>query len=219
MHSTLSPHLSGFAIAWTNGLILLTRTFRSSRTFDCSYSLLGRLVRAWTGDRLRGEALFIVVLTGLGLLLLLAHYLGWALLQPVLTGEGAEAAQLQFWTAQVVSFLVLLAIGVLGLRPPVHARLDDDGLHLSQGNRHLHLTLDDVHDVCVIDARRFHRHYRRYAATRIFASRPGASVLLIDTDGAPVIVALSSEDDQTALRDALQKGTPAVAQESTAATG
>lgn len=197
----------------------MTRTFRSSRTFDCSYSLLGRLIRTWTGDRLRGEALFIVILTGLGLLLLLAHYLGWALLQPVLTGEGAEAAQLKFWTAQVVSFLVLVSVGVLGLRPPVHARLDDDGLHLQQGNRHLHLTLDAIDEVRIIDARRFHRHYRRYAATRIFAARPGASVLLIDTDAAPVIVALSSEDDQAALQDALQHRTPAVAEESTAATG
>ena len=66
---------------------IVTRTFEAPRTYRPSASVLGRAVRAWTNDRLRGEALYLVALTGLTILLLMAHYLGWALLTSALAAS------------------------------------------------------------------------------------------------------------------------------------
>lgn len=194
----------------------MTRTFRSSRTFHPYHSLLGRLLRWATGDRLRGEATFILTLTGLALLVLLAHYLGWALLQPVIERDNTQAWQMGFWFAQIGSVLLLIAVGIIGFRPPVTAQVRDGELTLSQGSRSLSLSLRDVEEATFISTRLYHIHYRHYAATHVFIGTLDDEVLLLRTSGEPVVVGLP-EDDQFALAEALTFEPDSVPEEQPAA--
>lgn len=177
------------------------RTFQSPRSYDPSYSLLGRAVRAWTGDRLRGEAFFIVALTGLALVLLMAHYLGWALLKPVLTEN--PSWQALFWVGQFVSVAVLGAVGLLGFRPGVTVTCTARRLKLEQGSRSQAIAYDAVDAVETISPLRYHRHYRHYAATHVFVGATGDAVLLLRTPDGPVAIALADADEQAALHTRL----------------
>lgn len=193
-------------------LVILTRTFRSPRTFHPSYSLLGRALRRWTGDRLRGEALYLVIVSSLVLALLMVHYLGWALLQPMMTGPDATDWQIGFWIGQLVSLGVLAAVGIVGFRPPVTVRSSTDRLVLEQGSDRLSLSFDDVEEVRRISARRFHRHYRHYERTRLFTGRLASEVLLLVTPDGPVIVGLSSLEELGDLYSHLTEETPTLAE-------
>lgn len=175
----------------------MTRTFESSWSYDPSYSLLGRLVRYGTGDRLRGEALFIVTLTGLGLALLMSHYLGWALLKPVLTEN--PSWQLLFWAGQLASVAALSAIGLLGVRPGVTVHCTATGIELEQGSRSATVPYDDIEQIETVAATQYHRHYRRYAATRVFVGELGDEVLLLRTSQGPVALSLADPEEQAAL--------------------
>jgi hypothetical protein len=176
----------------------VTPTFRSPRTFDPRYSLLGRAFRAWTGDRLRGEALFVVALTGLALALLMCHYLGWALLQPVLT-ENPDW-QMLFWVGQLASAGVWAALGLVGVRPAVTVACTSSALELAQGPRRRTVPYDALEAVDTISATTYHRHYRRYAATAVFAGALREEVLLLRTERGPVVVGLADAEAQDALQ-------------------
>jgi len=175
----------------------VTRTFESSWSYDPSYSLLGRAVRYWTGDRLRGEALFIVILTGLGLVLLMSHYLGWALLKPVLVDN--PSWQLLFWVGQLASVAALGAVGLLGVRPGVTVDCTATGLELEQGARSETVPYDDIEQVETVSATQYHRHYRRYAATQVFVGGLENDVLLLRTAQGPVAISLADPEEQAAL--------------------
>lgn len=176
----------------------MTPTVQSPRCFDPSYSLLGRAVRAWTGDRLRGEALFIVLLTGLALALLMSHYLGWALLKPVLANS--PAWQLLFWGGQLVSVVLLALLGLVGVRPAVTVVCTPTALDLKQGECTRTIRYDEIEDAEMISATAYHRHYRRYAATDVFVSVLGEEVLLLRTAEGPVVIALPDPEDREAVR-------------------
>lgn len=199
--------------------VVLTRTFRSPRSFHPSYSLLGRAIRYWTGDRLRGEALFLVTLTALVLVVLIAHYLSWALLQTLVEASTADEWQLTFWFGQLASVAAIAGVAVVGFRPPLTATCDDDAgvLHVDQGSDALALSYDAIASTSVISAQRFHRHYRRYARTRTFVGSIGDAVLLVDTRDGPVILAFDDADAHDALHTHLQDALTRVP-ESTPAT-
>ena len=180
----------------------VTRTFESPRSYHPSYSLLGRAVRAWVGDRMRGEALYIVALTGLTLVVLMSHYLGWALLKPVLTAN--PSWQAWFWGGQIVSLLALIGVGLVGFRPPVRVECHSDAVTLTQGAQSCTLPYASIDAISRVSAQRHHRHYRRYAATQIFVSAPPDEVILLRTDDGPVIVALPDSEAQDALIDRLE---------------
>ncbi|MFB6249788.1 MAG: hypothetical protein ABEL97_14595 [Salinibacter sp.] len=180
----------------------MTPTFRSPRTFDPRYSLLGRAFRAWTGDRLRGEALFIVALTGLALALLMAHYLGWALLKPVLT-ENPDW-QLLFWLGQLASAGLWAGLGLVGLRPAVTVACTPSGLEIEQGGRCRTVSYDALEAAEAISATTYHRHYRRYAATAVFVGALRDEVLLLRTERGPVVLGLADAEAQAALRSRIE---------------
>ena len=185
----------------------MPRTFRSPRSYDPSYSPLGRLFRSWTGDRLRGEAFLIVTLTGLALALLMTHYLGWTLLKPVLADN--PSWQVLFRAGQLASVAVLAAVGLLGFRPAIRITCTAGGLELEQGTRSRTVSYDAVDEIEVVSATRYHRHYRRYAATQGFVGAVGDAVLLLRTLNGPVAIGLADADEQTALRthlDAAEAG-------------
>lgn len=178
------------------------RTFEAPRSYRPSASLLGRALRAWTNDRLRGESLYLVAMTGLVLALLMAHYLGWALLSSVLSVQ--PAAQALFWGVQVGSVLALIGVGLVGFRPAVRVTCRPDGVTLHQGDRTCVLSPTDIEDVTLISAQRYHRHYRRYAATHVFVSAVPEEVLCVRTADGPVVVALPDADARAALMDQLE---------------
>ncbi len=181
----------------------MSPTFHSPRTYHPSYSLLGRAVRAWATDRLRGEALFIVSFLGLCLGVLLAHYLGWALLEPLLATH--PSWQTVFWGGQLVSLLGLIGVGLIGSRPEVRVDCRRTEVVFQQGARRCRMPYADVKAVTRISARRYHRHHRRYAATRVFVSVLPEEVLLVRTDPGPIVVALPDPEAQTALQDHLTR--------------
>lgn len=176
----------------------MTRTFESPRSYDPTYSLLGRLLRYWTGDRLRGEALFVVVLTGLALVLLMAHYLGWALLKPVLVEN--PSWQMLFWAGQLASVAILGALGLVGMRPGVTVDCSPEGLDLKQGRRTRTVPYDAVEAVDTVSPTRYHRHYRHYATTAVFVGALSDEMLLLRTTRGPVVVSLADPEAQAALR-------------------
>jgi hypothetical protein len=176
----------------------VTRTFRSPRTFDPRYSLLGRAFRSWTGDRLRGEALYVVAMTGLALALLMGHYLGWALLKSTLAAS--PSGQTLFWASQLASGLAWAGLGLVGIRPAVTVTCTATGLDLEQGGRTRHVAYDALEAVETVAATAYHRHYRRYAATAVFVGALPDEMLLLRTDRGPVVVGLADPDDQAALR-------------------
>lgn len=180
----------------------MTRTFQSPRSYHPSHSLLGRALRAWTGDRLRGEALFIVVLTGLGLVLLMTHYLGWALLHPLFAEH--PTWQTWFWIGQGVCLVLLGGIGLVGFRPAVRVSCRPDTLQLSQGLQTTSLPHEAIQTIETISAQQYYRHYRRYAATHIFISHLPDEVLLLRTSEGPIALALADTDAQASLLSLLE---------------
>jgi len=180
----------------------VARTFESPRSYHPSASLLGRLIRGWVGDRLRGEALYLVTLTGLILTLLMAHYLGWALLKPVLTTH--PTWQTAFWGGQVASVLVLLGLGLVGFRAPVRVTCEAGGIRLEQGDQTRTLSSSALNEVSLISARDYHRHYRHYARCQVFLSTLPDEVLCLHTDDGPVIVAMPIPEAQAALMEHLE---------------
>jgi hypothetical protein len=180
---------------------VVTPPFHSPRAFDPSYSLLGRAFRYWTGDRLRGEAFFIVVLTGLALLLLMTHYLGWALLSPLFVDH--PSWQMLFWMGQLGSAVGGAVVGLLGFRPAVTVTCTPTTLDLEQGHRSCTVRYDAIERIDTVSATTYYRHYRRYAATRVFVSHLPDEVLLLHTARGPIVVALLDPDAQAALRSHL----------------
>lgn len=203
----VKPALCRLCNSWVESVFCLvasrtvTRTFESPRSYHPSHSLLGRVLRWWTGDRLRGEAFFIVVLTGLTLVLLMAHYLGWALLGPLFEANPMWATY--FRLAQWVSVFLLGSIGLIGFRPAVQVTCHPERIHLSQGDQTRTLAHEAIEAIDTISARQYHRHYRRYATTDIFISHLPDQVLLVRTPQGPVVLALSDPEAQASLLDLL----------------
>lgn len=179
----------------------MTRTFDAPSSYHPSNSLLGRAVRAWVGDRLRGEALFIIALTTLTVVVLMTHYLGWALLKPLLTSH--PSWQLVFWGGQVGSILVLAGVGLLGIRPGVQITCTPQQVILQQGDRSCTLPVEALDEVTLMSAERYHRHYRHYAATRRFASALPEELILLRAGKGPIVVGLSDAEEQAALYEHL----------------
>lgn len=176
----------------------MTPPFHSPRSFDPSYSLLGRAFWAWTGDRLQGKALHLVALTGLALALIMSHYLSWALLRPFFAAQ--PSWQTMLWIVQALSGLTLGVVGLIGFRPGVTVSYTATALRLKQGGRLHVVTYDDIDQVDTVSATTFYRHYRRYATTTLFVSRLPETVLLLRTPEGPVVVALPDADERAALR-------------------
>lgn len=183
--------------------LLVTRRFRSPRCYDPSHSLLGRAFRRWTRDRLRGEALFLVALTALALLLLMVHYLGWALLHSYFAEQPSRQAL--FWVGQLAMAGVWGGVGLLGFRPAVTATCTAKALRLEQGHRTRTIPYDAIEEASVIPAPRYHQHYRRYAVTSIFIGRLSDVVLLLRTERGPVVVGLPTAEAHDELKTHVER--------------
>jgi hypothetical protein len=177
-------------------------TFTIPRRFHPAYSLLGRWMRRWLDDERRAEALFIIVLSVLALALLLAQYLAWALLQPAIEATPEGPTAILFWIGQVAAVVLIVGFCVVGFEPAIVVTAEEDALHLQQKDCSLTLPYDAIETADTISARRYHRHWRRYAATHAFVNRPDGDLLLLRTDDGPVVLGLAP-DDREALLDHL----------------
>jgi len=161
--------------------------------------LLGRLIRRWVDDRLRSEAVYIVLVTALALAVIMSHYLGWALLRPYLAESVTRQAL--FWGGQLTAAALWAAVGLVGFRPGVTVTCSSDGLEFEQGDRHLAVSYDAINEIDLISGTCYHRHYRRYAATHVFVSHPSGDILLLRTDHGPVAVGLADGDAHADLKN------------------
>ncbi len=196
-HRTLNPTFVFGSDAFSS---VAVASFHAPRRFHPGYSWLGRWLRRRT-DRLQGEALHMLIMTAAALVLLLIHYLSWTLLHEAFsTAPGLEAG---YWLTQLALLAGILGTGAVGFRPALTVTCDADVLHVTQGSRRMEVALDAVSAVEPIAAQRYHRHERRYAATRVFIGTLGGTVLLVRrANGGPIIIGLSS-DAQTALHEHL----------------
>ncbi len=154
------------------------------------YSLLGRWLRHCLKDPLRAEAALIVVLSGVAVAWFLAQYLAWALLQDAILADPRGPVAVGFFLGQLVTIVLVLGVGVLGFQPPATVTCGTDGLTLRRKKDVLYVPYEALAAVETISSVRFHRHYRRYAATRIFVNRMEDCLLLLHTPHGPVVVGL-----------------------------
>ena len=175
--------------------------FRIPRRFDPRCSLLGRGLRRFSRDPLQAEAYFIVALTGLVLLWLLAQYAVWAFVQ---SAPSDSAAALCFWAVQGGALLFLALTCVVGVAPAaVITCTPGGGLSIRQGRSRLALENAEIQAIKKITPLRYHRHERRYAATQAFTGRLRHDLLLLRTARGPVVLGLAPED-QAAVRRHLE---------------
>ena len=172
-------------------------------------SLLGRWIRAHSVDERQAESTYVVVVVLAAIGLVLIHILLWTLFREA---RGSDA----MWVFAVIEALVggpVAAAAFVGWAPAVTVRASRRGLiitcgrgsgkgHIEEGpgaedgpdERELSIPYDAIHDVTRVDARTFHRHYRRYAETRVFANRIDDELLLLKWNGVPVVIGLSAGD-------------------------
>ena len=173
--------------------------FHIPRRFHPGYSLLGRGLRRLTGDVRRAEALLVVVLVGGLLLLVGSQTLAWTLLQDVLDQAPRGPVALAFWGSHIGALVTYVLVGWIGFQPAITLQCTPKGLVLHQGRRTLTLPYSAINTVEPVDVVVFHRHWRRYAATHVFANRLPEKLLLLRTTSGPVVLGLSPADQQALL--------------------
>lgn len=170
---------------------MLPRTFHVPPRFHPGYSLLGRWLRRRTGDRRYAEALHIVLMTGFVFTLIFGHFLGSALLAATATPQATAV----YWLVQASIAGLALATGVVGIRPALAVTCTDDALRIEHGDRALTVPYAALASVRRITGQHFHRHARRYAATRAFLGVLGDEVLLLRlVHGGPLVIGLPAPE-------------------------
>lgn len=160
--------------------------------FHAARSLLGRWIRLRSVDARQAESTYFVVAVLSFLTLLLVHFLGWSLVQP--SGAGTAIV-----LSEVVLILAYAAFAFAGRDRAITIRTEESSLRISRdGDGELILPYDEIEGACRIDARTFHRHYRRYAQTRAFVNHVHAELLFFRWNGIPVVLG-PADDDLSAL--------------------
>lgn len=162
--------------------------------FNPARSLLGRWIRLRSVDDRQAGSTYVVVAVLSFLALLLVHFLGWSFIQPA----GAETTIV---LSEVVFILAYAAFAFAGRDPAITIRTEASSLKISRdGDAELILPYDEIDAACRIDARTFHRHYRRYAQTRVFVNHVPAELLLFRWNGIPVVLGPTNDDLSTLLQ-------------------
>lgn len=164
--------------------------FTIPRSLYLPASPLGRAVRRWAHDARQAESLYFVALALVLCLATLAGQWGWIAYGT--TPDGAPSPT--FFAVQVVGVLVLVATCLLGWRPRVTVIARDEALDVRQGDEALSLHHGRIAAVERITAEVYHRHWRRYAATRAFVNRLPDELLLLRTASGPIVLGLAAPD-------------------------
>ena len=161
-----------------------------SRSLYLPASPLGRGMRRWAHDARQAESLYFVALALVLCLATLAGQWGWIVYGT--TPDGSPS--LAFFAVQTVGALVLVATCLLGWRPRVTVTARDEVLDVRQGDEALSLHHGRITSAERITAEDYHRHWRRYAATRAFVNRLPDDLLLLRTASGPVVLGLAAPD-------------------------
>lgn len=153
--------------------------------FSPADSIVGRWFRSRSDDSRQAESTYIVVAGLSTIALLLVHLVVWSSLRPdsLIVAAGIEAV---FVAAYVLMTFV-------GRRPAIFVVAEPPAMIIRQGDRELVIPFEDVESIDRIDGRTFHRHYRRYAETRVFVNRVRDELLLLTWNGVPVVLGLGEE--------------------------
>lgn len=162
------------------------------RRFHPPHSLLGRWLQRRLGDARQAEAVYYLVLTGIALGLVLLQYLTWAVFEAPIRGNPSLARAYGLGTFAVLG--VVVGTCLVGWKPPIRVRVAGRALLIRQGRRLVRVPLQTIETVACIPALRYHRHERRYAATRSFVNRLEPELLLIRTCGGPVVLSLPAPE-------------------------
>lgn len=179
----------------------MSRTFTIPRRFHAGHSLLGRLISRRISDTHYAEGVFILAFSILFIALVIANYLGWALLQPYMA---EESNQLLFWAGQLSLGFLFTLFCCVGFKPKVEITYEErNGLTIKQGSESTFIAQEHIRNVSQISALRFHQHHRKYLVTRAFVGKLPDTLLLINTSTGPYIIGLI-EPDQSELMGLLQ---------------
>ncbi len=174
------------------------------RRFHSGYSLLGLAIRKRIEDKSYAEGLYILVLAAILIGAVLAFYLGWALLQPVIqTDQDAFV----FACTQVGVAIVIFVTCVWGYKPAVEVAYAADALVIKQGPVSHRISRNAVRSISKLSFLDFHRHYRKYRQTLVFSNRSADPLMLIRTDDGPVVLGLP-EQKWESVRLALESPAP-----------
>ena len=152
------------------------------------------MLRQWIPDRQQAEAVYLVVFPSLTLLLVLAQYVVWTWVDPVMEADVTRPATLRFLAAQVLGAATLLLLGVVGFVPAVRVTVQDSRIVLHQGRRSCAVSLDQIRSYVIVAADRYHREYRPYEAIDAYISRMPSEIIMLDTAQAQIAIGLRSTD-------------------------
>lgn len=144
-------------------------------------SLLGRALRRWAADERQAESTYLVVVALVAVVLALLGQWGWM---------RWEASPLAYGLGLGAAWLLAGAACLAGWRPRLHVRVHAERLEIRRGGEELVLGCAEVESAARVSAAAYHRHWRRYAATRVFVNRLGDEVLLLRTAHGPVVLGL-----------------------------
>lgn len=148
-------------------------------------SLLGRAVRRRAADARQAEGLYAVAAALAVVAAALLTQWGWML---------PETDPLTVGAATVAGWVLVSAACFIGWRPRLHVHVDGASLRVRRGRESFVLPLGAIASAERVPAAVFHRHWRRYAATRAFVNRLGDEVLLLRTEHGPVVLGLADGD-------------------------
>lgn len=158
------------------------------RSFHPPASLLGRRVRRGARDARQAESLYVVVAALVLCAGALASQWGW-----IAWGTDPDTA-VAYFVAQTVGWLLLAGTCLAGWRPRAVVVARERMLDVRQGDEALSLHYGRIASAERITAAAYHRHWRRYAATRVFVNRLPDELLLLRTAAGPVVLGLAAPD-------------------------
>lgn len=168
--------------------------FTIPRSFSPTHSPVGRLIRRRSGDRLRGEALYLFIVTMAVVGWLLAGFAAWALLADRITSDPTGPVALAFLAVQIAGPVLGFLVAGVGFRPEIHIRVGEGRLTIDQGSDRFVMPLDDRVTVRPLDAVTYHRGLRRFETTHPFINRPVDSVLVVTSDATHFVLGLEPEE-------------------------
>ena len=160
---------------------------------------MGRLLRRLTEDRLRAEALHIVVLTGGGLGWLMSFYMAEAL------SEWTALSPLTVWPSLGAAGLLMALVGFFGVRPRTVITCGPRAVHIERGGERLRLPVALLDHTEVVSSQVYHRRYRHCAALRPFLNSGDGPVLLLHPREGPGSALELRETHRDALQAHLSK--------------
>lgn len=171
------------------------------RRFHTGYSLLGKAVRKRIGDRLYAEGMYILILAAILICAVLAFYLGWALLQPVIQ---TEQDAFIFACAQAFVAMFIFMTCIWGYKPALQIEYSSEALVIKHGDLARRISAGSVRSCSPLSALDYHRHFRKYGQTLFFSNRSSDHLMLIRTDDGPVVLGLP-EQNWEAVRHLLER--------------